>query len=126
RREAGEMRIDRGISGEGIERLRARPHEIDLARQAFAGADAACYPVGLDRLPGWIGKPFENEIGRVPDRNRAVEVDENPNARVGIPTRSCPQHRLLRPHASCRCSPSCKVSINLDCRSKGWQSILAA
>src|SRR5262249_49052147 len=96
--ETREMRIDRRAPGEGVERLRARPDEIDLAGQAFARADTARHPVGLDGLPGWIGKTFEKEIGRVTDRNRAVEVDENPNARVDISTRLFPQHRLLAPH----------------------------
>ena len=99
RREAGEMRIDRRLPRERVERLRRRPDEIDLARQAFARADAACHPVGLDGLPGWIGKACEQEIGRVTDRNRAVEIDENPDACVVTFPCFFPLHRLLRPHA---------------------------
>src|SRR5262249_20285378 len=100
RREAAEMRIDGGVARERVERFRRRPDEVDLARQAFARADAARHPVGLDRLPGWVGKTFEDPVGGVTDRDRTVKVDENPNARVERSTPVIPQHRLPRPHAS--------------------------
>ena len=53
----------------------ARVHEVDLPREAFARANSARHPVGLDLVPERIGKAFEDEIGRIFERNRTVEVD---------------------------------------------------
>jgi len=96
RHEVREMRIDGGAMQEGVERVRACAHQVDLAREAFARTDAARDPVGLHGLPGRTRETFQDEVGRIAERNGAVEIDENTNPRRDNAARFFP-HRTYSP-----------------------------
>ena len=65
--DAGDERIHLGL---------ARAHQVDLAHEALARADAAGLPVVLDIPPCRSGKPLEQEVRRIDGRDSSVEIDE--------------------------------------------------
>src|SRR5262249_16218957 len=77
RDEGGEGRIDLDLVDQFVKIVIGRSHQVDLAHQTLARADAAGDPIVLDLAPFGKGKSFENQIGNVSANNRSVEINED-------------------------------------------------
>ena len=69
--------VDMDAGDEAVDVLFARADELDLPRQAFARADEPGFPGFLDVAPGRLGETLEKAIGRVLDRDGAIEIEQN-------------------------------------------------
>src|SRR5262249_51670328 len=77
RNEIRKIRVEGYFFANLVELLGRCAQHRHLFAHAFAGADAAREPFCFHLLPSRIGKPLEDDVGRILKRDRPVEIDEN-------------------------------------------------
>jgi hypothetical protein len=74
---SAQIPVDLDAGDERVHLRLARAHQVDLAHEALARADAAGLPIVLDLTPGGSRKPLEQQVGRIDRSDSSVEIDEH-------------------------------------------------